>query len=119
MNSNTEYLFAYGTLQQPTTNYYAALVHQNCEIIGRGYFYGTLKDFGDYPGAQIDPDKTQRVYGTLFKFLKNKEKTLQELDHYEGYIAEKPVASLFLRKEIEIYHQKESFLAITYLYKGH
>jgi gamma-glutamylcyclotransferase (GGCT)/AIG2-like uncharacterized protein YtfP len=91
------YLFVYGTLRPecprpPLTELRARLTH-----VGPGAFPGRLYDLGPYPAAVYDAASDSSVHGHIFQ-LPTDDKTLEQLDDYEGYIPRCPAESLFIRE---------------------
>ena len=79
----TDYLFVYGTLRSEFPHPLARRLQAQAKFIGRGSTPGVLYDFGWYPGARFDPHARTHVIGEVFS-IKNAERLLAELDHYEG-----------------------------------
>ncbi|TDL99740.1 MAG: hypothetical protein C4K58_00340 [Flavobacteriaceae bacterium] len=101
-------LFVYGTLLQKSENKWSKLLQENSKPIGKGHFHGELFDLGQYPGAKISLDSTQKVYGEIFEI--NSPEILLELDHYEG--------DQYTRDEVKIYTEDQIITAFVYLLKG-
>jgi gamma-glutamylcyclotransferase (GGCT)/AIG2-like uncharacterized protein YtfP len=78
-----EHLFVYGTLRSEFPQPLALRLKSQAKLVGKGSTPGILYDFGWYPGAKFDADARSRVIGEVFA-LKNAERLLAELDHYEG-----------------------------------
>ncbi|WP_406683515.1 gamma-glutamylcyclotransferase [Seonamhaeicola sp. MEBiC1930] len=114
MNSN--YLFVYGTLLENVDNDMSRFLSSNSMVMGNAYFHGRLFKISWFPGAVISDDLSEKVYGTFIK-LNNAEETLSALDYYEGYHANNPKSSLFIRQLITIIDEKgATYEAWTYLY---
>ena len=79
----TEYLFVYGTLRSEFPHPLAMRLKAQAKFIGKGSTPGALYDFGWYPGAKFDPEARTHVVGEVFS-IKNAQRLLAELDHYEG-----------------------------------
>ena len=79
----TDYLFVYGTLRSEFPHPLARRLQTQAKFIGKGSTPGALYDFGWYPGARFDPHARTHVIGEVFS-IKNAERLLAELDHYEG-----------------------------------
>ena len=79
----TDYLFVYGTLRSEFPHPLARRLQAQAKFIGKGSTPGALYDFGWYPGARFDPHARTHVIGEVFS-IKNAERLLAELDHYEG-----------------------------------
>ncbi len=80
---STTTLFVYGTLRPDFPNPLARRLKAQAKLLGTGWAPGTLYDFGWYPGAIFKADAKSRVIGEVFE-LKNADRLLAELDHYEG-----------------------------------
>jgi gamma-glutamylcyclotransferase (GGCT)/AIG2-like uncharacterized protein YtfP len=93
----SDYLFTYGTLQPGRAPAEIANVVEQLPLLGRGYVYGTLFDFGHYPGAVLDVSSTTRVPGAIYK-LPPDQTLLAQLDDYEEYSPESPETSQFIRE---------------------
>ena len=113
---NKNYLFVYGTLMQNHNNPYSKLIRENAEFIGKGFIYAEKFDFGDYPGIKIDPSKTIKTYGEVFKITSNLNLVLKELDFYEGYFPNRIYESLFIRKQVLVYADSSEIIAWVYEY---
>ena len=110
-----EFLFVYGTLQDPQ-NQVAQFLQSNAEFYADGYFHGRLFDLGDYPGA-VESDKSEdKVYGSVFA-LKNAELIFRILDEYEETGDQFAEPNEFVRTKTEIVVGKnEKLLCWIYLY---
>ncbi|HVQ11352.1 MAG TPA: gamma-glutamylcyclotransferase family protein [Methyloceanibacter sp.] len=78
-----QHLFVYGTLRSEFPHPLARRLKAQAKLVGKGSTPGVLYDFGWYPGAKFEADSRSRVIGEVFS-LKNAERLLAELDHYEG-----------------------------------
>ena len=78
-----QHLFVYGTLRSEFPHPLARRLKAQAKLVGKGSTPGVLYDFGWYPGAKFEADSSSRVIGEVFS-LKNAERLLAELDHYEG-----------------------------------
>ena len=92
----TDHLFLYGTLLPavvgpPCRDHVARL-----RPVGRGWVPGRLYNLGWYPGAVLDPSAATRVHGEVFA-LPDDPTLLAALDVYEGFDANNPAGSWFLR----------------------
>jgi gamma-glutamylcyclotransferase (GGCT)/AIG2-like uncharacterized protein YtfP len=92
----SQYLFTYGTLQPGLQPPEIAPLVGKLRPIGAGFLLGTLYDLGEYPGAVIDPASPRRIYGTIIE-LPVDPGILLKLDAYEGFDANHPERSLFIR----------------------
>jgi gamma-glutamylcyclotransferase (GGCT)/AIG2-like uncharacterized protein YtfP len=95
-----KYLFLYGTLLQPEPDKELALVVNRFHRIGAGSVRGRLYDFGDYPGAVIDPSSNTSVHGELVELPE--DESVFALDEYEEFNPTNPQHSLFVRTEVRI-----------------
>jgi len=96
-SSQSEYLFSYGTLHPEHAPEEIADVVRGFLEVGRGFVYGTLYDFGSYPGAVLDETSSRRIWGTVFR-LPMTEGVLERLDAYEECDPKSPHTSLFTRR---------------------
>jgi gamma-glutamylcyclotransferase (GGCT)/AIG2-like uncharacterized protein YtfP len=98
----TKYLFLYGTLIQanPPDKEIARIV-KRLHRVGTASVRGRLYDFGDFPGAVVDPSSNSFVRGELVE-LPDDENILQALDKYEEYDSANPRQSLFVRSIVDI-----------------
>jgi gamma-glutamylcyclotransferase (GGCT)/AIG2-like uncharacterized protein YtfP len=97
----TKYLFLYGTLMQHESDEEMALVVNRLNRIGSASVRGRLYDFGDYPGAVVDPSSNTSVRGELVE-LPDDESFLHTLDRYEEFDPTNPQHSLFVRTKVRI-----------------
>lgn len=93
----TEYVFLYGTLLPEHAPEEIKAVVAKLRPYARGSVRGVLFDFGDYPGAVLDPRSDKNIFGTVFRLPKNSS-VLDELDEYEGFHRSALHNSLFIRK---------------------
>jgi gamma-glutamylcyclotransferase (GGCT)/AIG2-like uncharacterized protein YtfP len=93
----SDYLFTYGTLQPGRAPAEIASLVARLEIAGRGYVYGTLFDFGHYPGAVLDASSANQIPGTIYKLPADRA-LLAELDEYEEFSPQSPETSQFIRE---------------------
>ncbi len=92
------------------------ILQKYSESIDRGSFSGKLFDVGSYPAAIINGEDGGRVYGELYK-LTNPDALFHHLDPYEGFDADEPSKSLYLRKKVTVKTEDGNQLtAWTYLY---
>ncbi|WJJ95263.1 gamma-glutamylcyclotransferase family protein [Algibacter luteus] len=91
-------------------------LNKNSDIVGRASFQGKLYNVTWFPGAVLSNNKTDFVYGTIFK-MNHSESVLDVLDGYEDFDANNPEFSLFKREIITATLQDGSKLkAWIYLY---
>ena len=96
-----EHLFLYGTLIPDRAPSEVSGIVKRFRHLGRGYIRGRLYDFGDYPGAVLDPSSETLVHGQLVE-LPPGQSVLDVLDRYEEFDSSNPTASLFIRKKAKI-----------------
>lgn len=82
-SSMPQHLFVYGTLRSEFPHPLAHRLKTQAKLVGLGSAPGVLYDFGWYPGAMFKADARTRVIGEVY-VLKNTERLLAQLDHYEG-----------------------------------
>lgn len=97
----SEYLFLYGTLLPTEAAEEIAHVVRRFHHVGSASVPGRLYDFGDYPGAVLDPSSPTSICGELVA-LPTDETLLGELDRYEEFQPANPEASLFIRKKTKV-----------------
>lgn len=92
-----ERLFVYGTLRKgfPLHKY----LSQKARFLGSGTIRGVLYDLGKYPGAI--PSDMGEVKGELYELAPGSHH-LNELDRIEGFDAEDPENSLFIRSLTDV-----------------
>jgi gamma-glutamylcyclotransferase (GGCT)/AIG2-like uncharacterized protein YtfP len=101
-------LFAYGTLRQGFAPAEIAGAAGRLRPVGRAVARGRLYDLGAYPGARFAVLTATTEAAAGFENIEGEvyevpdARTWQELDAYEGFKASDPVASLFVRREIEV-----------------
>jgi len=76
-----DFLFVYGTLRSEFDNQYARLLRAEARLVGPATVMGSLFRIRHYPGFRFQPEG--EVRGELWQ-LRTPEKTLAELDAYEG-----------------------------------
>jgi gamma-glutamylcyclotransferase (GGCT)/AIG2-like uncharacterized protein YtfP len=110
----TEFLFTYGTLQPGRAPAEVAHLVERLQVAGRGYVYGTLFDFGHYPGAVLDASSTNQIAGTIYKLPSDRD-LLAQLDEYEEYSPESPETSQFIR-ELHPMHWEDGHTSLCWVY---
>lgn len=93
----SEYLFAYGTLQPDHAPVEIASAVARLRPVGEGFVRGRLYNFGDFPGAVLDPSSKRKISGTVFRLPKD-ETVLKKMDEYEEFDPNTPDRSLFVRR---------------------
>lgn len=118
MNSpykDTPFLFVYGTLLYHAENIMSEYLSQKSSFHGKGFIYGQIYKVDYYPGATYDPSSSHQVFGDIVQ-LKNPQQVFEVLDHYEGYNANSPETSLFIREIIPVQIQDKVIHAWVYLF---
>jgi gamma-glutamylcyclotransferase (GGCT)/AIG2-like uncharacterized protein YtfP len=92
----TEYLFTYGTLQPGMAPKAIAPTVDKLVTIGPGSVSGRLYNLSRYPGAVLDSDCDQRIFGTVYR-IPDDPAILRRLDAYEGFEPDSPERNLFIR----------------------
>jgi gamma-glutamylcyclotransferase (GGCT)/AIG2-like uncharacterized protein YtfP len=114
-----EYLFLYGTLMPGKCDNVITPIVKRLHRVGTAYVPGRLYDFGEYPGAVVDPSSDTSVRGELVELPQNRA-VLDELDRYEEFDPLNPSGSLFVRKKTEVRladgRKRESWI---YVYNRH
>ena len=114
-----KYLFLYGTLMRPKSDEAICRVVNRLHRMGAGSVRGKLYDFGDYPGAVVDPSSSTWVRGELVE-LPEDENLLDALDKYEEFDPTNPQHSLFVRTKVRIQlSDGGSVNAWMYVYNKH
>ncbi len=97
----TEMVFFYGTLMTGFDRRRRAGVDDHlAEFVGRGNISAELYDLGIYPAAVPAPDG--QVWGEVYR-MKDSDKALAGLDSIEGYAAEDPDRSLYVRQLVDVH----------------
>jgi gamma-glutamylcyclotransferase (GGCT)/AIG2-like uncharacterized protein YtfP len=95
-----EMVFFYGTLMTGFDRRRRAGVDDHlAEFVGRGTISAELYDLGIYPAAVPAPDG--RVWGEVYR-MRDKDKALAGLDGIEGYSADDPDRSLYIRQLVDV-----------------
>jgi gamma-glutamylcyclotransferase (GGCT)/AIG2-like uncharacterized protein YtfP len=108
------FLFAYGSLQPGQAPSEIAPVVAGLQIAGRGYVLGTLRGFGQYPGAVLDEASGDRIPGTIYR-LPDDSEVLRQLDEYEEFFPESLETSAFLR-ELHPVHWEDGRVVECWVY---
>lgn len=96
-----QHLFVYGTLQPDHAPAEIAPAIRCLQEVGRAQVRGRLYDFGDYPGAILDPSSETPVHGRVFT-LPDDPALMSTLDAYEGFDPADPANSLFSRTRTRV-----------------
>ena len=97
----SQHLFVYGTLLQSEAPKEIASVVKRFRSLGSAHVRGRLYDFGEFPGAVLDPSSRTIIHGELV-VLPADGRILQELDRYEEFDPSDPKRSLFVRKKARV-----------------
>jgi gamma-glutamylcyclotransferase (GGCT)/AIG2-like uncharacterized protein YtfP len=95
-----DYVFFYGTLMTPFNRPGRQRVDANLEFVGRGWIRAALFDLGIYPAA-VPAEDESRVGGEMYA-LRDAPTVLAILDEIEGYRANEPERSLYLRVRTDV-----------------
>lgn len=93
-------LFVYGTLLI-NHNQHAAYLQKHCKLVGEGETKGRLYDIGEYPGAIIDANAQQFIYGSIY-LMDNTENVIRLIDEYEGLSPDEPQPHEYVRTIVDI-----------------
>lgn len=97
----SQHLFLYGTLLPSEAPKEIASIVKRFRRLGSAHVRGRLYDFGEFPGAVLDPSSRTMIHGELVA-LPSDGRILQELDRYEEFDPSDPKRSLFVRKKAKI-----------------
>jgi putative glutamine amidotransferase len=100
MSSVKPLLFVYGTLRPGHAPASVAAYVDRCTCLGDACVAGRLYDLRNYPGAIVDAEGGQKIFGQLLELPD--EGALRRLDAYEGYDPADPANSLFARTECDV-----------------
>ena len=98
----TDLVFFYGTLMTGFDRRRRAGIDPLLVYVGRGWIRAALFDLGIYPAAV--PDQEGVVWGEVYRAVEL-DRVLAGLDDIEGYCAEQPEVSLYLRAETPVVYQ--------------
>jgi gamma-glutamylcyclotransferase (GGCT)/AIG2-like uncharacterized protein YtfP len=109
-------VFFYGTLMAGFDRRRRAGIDDNLTYIGRGVIRAALFDLGLYPAAVPAPEG--QVWGELYR-MSQPEAVLSALDEIEGYRADDPDHSLYVRQEANVrLPEGTDALASVYFYNA-
>jgi gamma-glutamylcyclotransferase (GGCT)/AIG2-like uncharacterized protein YtfP len=95
----TDLVFFYGTLMSGFKRPGRSRIDPKLEPVGRGSISATLFDLGIYPAAI--PAVDGKVWGEVYRMV-DSAAVLAALDEIEGYRANEPDTSLYLRVETPV-----------------
>ena len=98
----SQHVFIYGTLLPGEAPEEIASIVKRLRRLGSARVRGRLYDFGEFPGAVLDPSSRTMVYGELVA-LPSDEGLLEALDRYEEFDSSDPKRSLFIRKKAKVW----------------
>ena len=98
----SQHVFIYGTLLPGEAPEEIASIVKRLRRLGSARVRGRLYDFGEFPGAVLDPSSRAMVYGELVA-LPSDEGLLEALDRYEEFDSSDPKRSLFIRKKAKVW----------------
>ena len=97
----SQHLFLYGTLLPSEAPKEIASIVKRLRRIGSAQVRGRLYDFGEFPGAVLNPSSRTMIHGQLVA-LPADVGVLEALDRYEEFDPSDPKKSLFLRKKVMV-----------------
>jgi len=104
------HLFVYGTLRKAASHPLHRTLAREARYAGRAYFQGRLYNLGRYPGAVVSSNRTDRVYGEIYR-LRQAAALFKRLDRYEG--------EHFKRRQLPVsVSTGKKISAWVYLYRG-
>lgn len=109
------YLFVYGSLLSKTNNPMATLLQKYSISKEEGSFRGKLYDAGSYPAAISSNSQEDTVFGELYT-LKDADMIFKNLDEYEGFYAQRPQDSLFIRKKVTVRNLENGSTKTAWVY---
>ncbi len=95
----TDLVFFYGTLMSGFKRPGRSRIDPKLELVGRGSINAALFDLGIYPAAI--PASDGKVWGEVYR-MTDSGSVLAALDEIEGYRANEPDTSLYLRVETPV-----------------
>lgn len=95
----TDLVFFYGTLMSGFKRPGRSRIDQKLKPVGRGSISAALFDLGIYPAAI--PAADSKVWGEVYRMI-DSAAVLAALDEIEGYRANEPDNSLYLRVETPV-----------------
>lgn len=98
----SQHLFIYGTLLPGEASNEIASIVKRFRRLGSAHVRGRLYDFGEFPGAVLDPSSRTVVHGELV-VLPTDGRVLEALDRYEEFDPLDVKKSLFVRKKVKVW----------------
>ncbi len=119
MGNSKELLFTYGTLRRGMDIPMQHFIEENAVWRGKALFQGVLYLVGKHPATLPSEDESHTVLGDLYE-ISASAGLLDKLDRYEGYDADHPRQSLYIRKEVTVKKQKsgKSLNSWIYIFNG-
>jgi gamma-glutamylcyclotransferase (GGCT)/AIG2-like uncharacterized protein YtfP len=102
-----DYLFVYGTLAKEIAPREIAAAVKKLKDVGQGFILGRLYDIGEYPGAVLNGDPQDKIFGRIYQ-LPGDPEVLDRLDKYEGFDPTHPAQSAFVRRRTSINGPKKT-----------
>ncbi len=85
MKNDSNYIFVYGTLRDPSVNHKAHFLNSNAQLVGEATINAKLFKVSWYPAIVLSNNEAEKVHGEIYELEQiNKEVVLHELDGYEG-----------------------------------
>ncbi|MGZ3766601.1 MAG: gamma-glutamylcyclotransferase family protein [Mucilaginibacter sp.] len=107
-------LFVYGTLLNED-NEYAVYLKANSKFYISGKLRGKLYNVGEYPGAILEGENSNYIYGAILEIV-NPEKVWPVIDDYEGYGENQSQPNEFIRIPVEVETGGGPVICWAYLY---
>jgi len=96
-------LFVYGTLRRLYGHPQHAMLERNSEFVGEGAIQAQLFYLGNYPGALLSVEPSDRVIGEVYRLDGcQADDTLRQLDEYEGLGQADPEACEYRREVVTV-----------------
>ena len=116
MTHPVQLVFFYGTLMAGFDRRRRAGIDNQLKYVGRGAIRAALFDLGLYPAAVPAPDG--HVWGEVYE-MTDPASVLRALDEIEGYSADDPDRSLYVRQETDVVMPDGTFaVASVYFYNA-
>lgn len=112
----TDLAFFYGTLMSGFKRPGRSRIDQKLEAVGRGWIRAALFDLGIYPAAI--PAADGKVWGEVYRMI-DSPAVLTALDEIEGYRANDPDTSLYVRAEASVVLEDDTTATVwVYFYNA-